>query len=124
MKKYRITFINANETTCLSSSTFSWFNTTEYVSLTKVEKFYEVNIENLHHTMLDYIFQLKENCTPTNCSCEARRWDFSVGQEATLVVIVDCAGRQLTSLPSPLPANTIALNISNNNVSCCFIYTI
>ncbi|KRT83062.1 hypothetical protein AMK59_3987 [Oryctes borbonicus] len=43
MKQYQITFVNANKTTCLSSNTFSWFNTTEYVSLTKVEQFYEVN---------------------------------------------------------------------------------
>ncbi|GJQ83264.1 hypothetical protein Trydic_g8858 [Trypoxylus dichotomus] len=101
MKQYHITFVNANKTTCLSSNTFSWFNTTEYVSLTKVHQFYEV----------------KKNCTLENCSCEAPRWDFSVGQEVTLVMMVDCAGRQLTSLPSPLPANTIALNISNNNIT-------
>ncbi|KAK9709143.1 hypothetical protein QE152_g26792 [Popillia japonica] len=101
MKRYNITFVNANKTTCLLLlDTSTWLNKTESVSLTEVEHYYE----------------LKKNCTLENCSCEAYRWDF-IRPEATLTMMVDCSGKQLTALPSPLPANTIALNISNNNIT-------
>lgn len=34
-----------------------------------------------------------------------------------MAVEVDCSGNQLTRLPQRLPPNTIALNVSYNNVS-------
>lgn len=43
IKRQELNFNNRNETYCLSSKTFHWFNSTEQVPLTQVETINEVN---------------------------------------------------------------------------------
>lgn len=50
------------------------------------------------------------------CQCNFRRLDIVEGKPPTLAVNVDCSGMQLPELPEKLPRNTIALNVSYNNV--------
>lgn len=56
------------------------------------------------------------------CQCNFRRLDIVEGKPPTLVVNVDCSGIQITELPEKLPRNTIALNVSCNNVRKYYIF--
>merc|ERR550539_962875 len=42
---------------------------------------------------------------PAECSCSSSG------------VVVDCSNRGLTKIPSPLPKDTVTLNLSNNNIT-------
>lgn len=56
------------------------------------------------------------------CQCNFRRLDIVEGKPPTLAVNVDCSGIQLTELPDKLPRNTIALNVSYNNVCIQYFF--
>lgn len=100
LKRTELHFKNENETFCLSSKTFHWFNSTELVPLNQVIS----------------VHQLRKECS-INCTCEPYRLDIVPGKPPTFAVFVNCSGLQLSSLPEILPPNTIALNISNNNIT-------
>ncbi|KYM76611.1 Protein halfway [Atta colombica] len=104
----QITFNRENETVCSSMATWHWFNTTEQVPLSQVL----------------YLSLLQTECPKGDtwqCQCDIRRLDIIEGKPPTHAVSVDCSGMQLTELPEKLPQNTIALNISYNNVCATFL---
>lgn len=49
------------------------------------------------------------NACPRPCDCAPYRYDRSL-------IEVNCSGKQLTSVPGPLPANTRLLDLSNNTL--------
>ncbi|KAK0074967.1 hypothetical protein PV325_007581 [Microctonus aethiopoides] len=94
----QIVFNRENETVCSASKTWHWFNTTEQVPLK----------------------QLQTECPKGEnwqCQCSFGRLDIVEGKPPTLAVNVDCSGIQLSELPDRLPRNTIALNVSYNNIT-------
>ncbi|XP_043282733.1 protein halfway isoform X2 [Venturia canescens] len=100
----RINFNRENKTSCSASKTWHWFNTTEQVPLKQVR----------------YLSLLQTECPKGEnwqCQCNFRRMDIAEGKPPTLAVNVDCSGIQLTELPDKLPRNTIALNVSYNNIT-------
>ncbi|KAI4495539.1 hypothetical protein M0802_008551 [Mischocyttarus mexicanus] len=100
----QINFNKENETVCSASKTWHWFNTTEQVPLQQVR----------------YLSLLQTECPKGDswqCQCNFRRLDIVEGKPPTLAVNVDCSGIQLTELPEKLPRNTIALNVSYNNIT-------
>ncbi|XP_012272897.1 protein halfway isoform X2 [Orussus abietinus] len=100
----QINFNRENETVCSASKTWHWFNTTEQVPLKQVR----------------YLSLLQTECPKSEawqCQCNFRRLDIVEGKPPTLAVNVDCSGIQLTELPEKLPRNTIALNVSYNNIT-------
>lgn len=100
----QIKFNRENETVCSASKTWHWFNTTERVPLKQVQ----------------YLSRLETECPRGlnwQCHCKFRRMDIVEGKQPTLAVEVDCTGNQLTELPQTLPHHTIALNVSNNNIT-------
>ncbi|XP_051173191.1 protein halfway isoform X2 [Leptopilina boulardi] len=100
----QINFNRENDTLCSASKTWHWFNTTEQVPLKEVL----------------YLSQLQTECPKGEnwqCQCNFRRMDIVEGKPPTLAVNVDCGGIQLTELPEKLPPNTIALNVSYNNIT-------
>lgn len=100
----QINFNHENETVCSASKTWHWFNTTEQVPLKQVR----------------YLSLLQTECPKGDtwqCQCNFRRLDIVEGKPPTLAVNVDCSGIQITELPEKLPRNTIALNVSYNNIT-------
>ncbi|KAL2715101.1 protein halfway isoform X2 [Vespula squamosa] len=100
----QINFNRENETVCSASKTWHWFNTTEQVPLQQVR----------------YLSLLQTECPKGDtwqCQCNFGRLDIVEGKPPTLAVNVDCSGIQLTELPDKLPRNTIALNVSYNNIT-------
>ncbi|XP_025420320.1 protein halfway isoform X3 [Sipha flava] len=93
-------FINPNETFCLSSIGFHWFNSTEKLALSQVE-------------IINKIF---EDC-PQNCSCKSYGYDMVQDTSTLHTVQVDCSYKQLSNLPENLPENTVLLNVTNNNIT-------
>lgn len=53
----------------------------------------------------------------SNCTCQQSRIDLIPGQAPIYAIDVNCSNRGLRHMPTPLPQNTIVLNITNNNVS-------
>ncbi|KAJ3661945.1 hypothetical protein Zmor_006317 [Zophobas morio] len=100
LQRTELHFSNINNSFCIFTKTFQWFNSTESVPLIQV-------IE---------IDKLRKDCLP-NCTCEPKRLDIVSGKQATIKVEVNCSGQNWISLPRPLPANTFALNVSNNNIT-------
>lgn len=99
-RQEHLEFKHHNESKCLTSKNFNWFNSTEYLPLEQVE----------------LVHSLRTNCLP-NCTCEPSRMDFKEGKTPTVAASVTCVGLQLTALPTPLPANTVFLNVSHNNIT-------
>lgn len=97
--KSELHFENANKTFCKFKKTFHWFNSTILLPLVQVES----------------VYRAPKDCWG-NCTCEPYRLDIVPGKSPTFSLLVDCAGKQLTDMPSVVPENTIALNITNNNV--------
>ncbi|KAK0160382.1 hypothetical protein PV328_007796 [Microctonus aethiopoides] len=100
----QIVFNRENETVCSASKTWHWFNTTEQVPLKQVR----------------YLSLLQTECPKGEnwqCQCSFGRLDIVEGKPPTLAVNVDCSGIQLSELPDRLPRNTIALNVSYNNIT-------
>lgn len=101
MNTTKLHFLRGNETFCLLPKTFNWFNTTDQIPLNQVETYRELE---------------KKTCSD-NCTCKAQRLDLLPDKPPTFAVKVDCSGKQMTEMPTNLPPNTIALNISNNNIT-------
>lgn len=101
MNNTELSFIKESETYCLFPKTFHWFNTTEKIPLKQVKTYNEIE---------------KKSCSD-NCTCKAQRLDLIADKEPTFAVMVDCSGKEMMEMPTNLPNNTIALNISNNNIS-------
>ncbi|CAH0381666.1 unnamed protein product [Bemisia tabaci] len=104
-KKNNLHFRNEkNETFCSLSYNFDWFNATQIISLDQVA----------------VINKLNEECPKSekfSCTCSAYRTDLVGGQQPTFTAKVDCSKQNLTELPPNLPANTIFLNVSHNNIT-------
>ncbi|XP_017780123.1 PREDICTED: protein halfway [Nicrophorus vespilloides] len=100
IRRSDIQFNNRNRTWCLSSKTFDWFNSTELVPLEQIER----------------VNELRKDCT-INCTCQPLRFDIVPGKSPIINVYVSCTSQHLTELPSPLPPNTKALNVSFNNIT-------
>ncbi|XP_027836855.2 protein halfway isoform X1 [Aphis gossypii] len=98
--KYKLYFKKYNETFCMSSLSFHWFNSTEKVALNQVE----------------IINKLYEDC-PLNCSCKWHGIEMVQETKTLHTVEVDCSNKQLSSLPENLPENTVLLNVTNNNIT-------
>lgn len=98
--KSELHFENANKTFCKFKKTFHWFNSTILLPLVQVES----------------VYRAPKDCWG-NCTCEPYRLDIVPGKSPTFSLLVDCAGKQLTDMPSVVPENTIALNITNNNIT-------
>lgn len=101
MNNTELSFVRDSETYCLFPKTFHWFNTTEKIPLRQVKTYNEIE---------------KKSCGD-NCTCKAHRLDLVQFKDPTFAVLVDCSGKQMTEMPTKLPPNTIALNISNNNIT-------
>ncbi|XP_045464504.1 protein halfway isoform X2 [Harmonia axyridis] len=103
LKRAELFFNNYNETNCSSSKTFHWFNSTEHLPL--------IRIIGLH--------ELSKDCNKmnSNCTCEPSRVDLIPGKTPIFAIDVNCSNRGLTQMPTPLPPNTIVLNITNNNIT-------
>ncbi|XP_074116172.1 protein halfway-like [Cotesia typhae] len=100
----QIIFNRENETVCSASKTWRWFNTTEQVPLEQVR----------------LLSLLQTECpkgTTWQCQCSFIRLNIVQGEKPVMAVEVDCSGNQLTRLPQRLPPNTIALNVSYNNIT-------
>lgn len=103
IERGNVTFIEAESTFCQTNSTFHWFNSTDPMPIRQ----------------LDIIRQLDSEC-PSLCVCTPERLTYVENEEGTRMLYalkVDCSNLGLTSLPKTLPETTIALNVSNNNVS-------
>ncbi|VVC45541.1 Hypothetical protein CINCED_3A009440 [Cinara cedri] len=98
--KYKLNFVKHNETFCMSSLSFHWFNTTEKVALREVEG----------------IKKLREDC-PINCTCNWHGLDMVQDTITLQTIQVHCSNKQLSNLPENLPENTVLLNITNNNIT-------
>lgn len=100
LKRTELHFNNENDTFCMSSNTFFWFNSTELVPLNQVVS----------------VHMLRKDCI-INCTCEPSRLNIVPGKPPTFALFVNCSNLKLTSLPLVLPPHTITLNVSNNNIS-------
>ncbi|XP_031781227.1 protein halfway isoform X1 [Nasonia vitripennis] len=100
----QIIFNRENETVCSSSKTWHWFNATAQVPLKQVR----------------YLSSLQTECPKGKnwqCACEFSRLELLKDKLPTFAVRVDCSNIQLIQLPEKLPRNTIALNVSYNNIT-------
>lgn len=108
IERGNVTFIEADSTFCQTNQTYHWFNSTDPMPIRQ----------------LDIMKQLNSECPSFpghgNCSCTPERLTYVENEEGTRMVYalkVDCSNLGLTSLPQTLPETTVALNVSNNNVS-------
>lgn len=111
VERGNVKFVAPDTTHCLLNTTYNWFNTTEYMPIRQLERIKQLHIE----------------CPRIpgygNCSCEPERlfvFDETVPAKQNLVLTfakVDCSNLGLTELPAKLPASTIFLNVSNNNIT-------
>ncbi|KAJ3629863.1 hypothetical protein MTP99_014228 [Tenebrio molitor] len=106
LQRTELHFSNINNSFCFFPKTFHWFNSTEFVPLTQVIGIHE----------------LRKDCRK-NCTCEPSRLDIVSGKQPTISVAVNCSGQNWISLPTPLPANTFALNVSNNNITTLELFS-
>uniref|UniRef100_A0A224XPH9 Protein phosphatase 1 n=1 Tax=Panstrongylus lignarius TaxID=156445 RepID=A0A224XPH9_9HEMI len=100
----QLNFNNRNSTSCLTSQSFHWFNSTSLVSLEQVE----------------LLQGLEKECPEGinyRCNCSTHRAELIQGKPTTFSLKVDCSGQNLTELPPKLPPNTILLDVSNNNIT-------
>lgn len=95
-------FVDPDKTFCLSNQTFNWFNSTDRIPITQLER----------------MRQLQQEC-PENCKCEAEQMNYegTGGNRLVFYAKVDCSNAGLTELPYKLPSNMLTLNISNNKVN-------
>lgn len=109
IERGNVTFKEADSTYCQTNQTYHWFNSTDPMPIRQ----------------LDIMKQLNSECPSFpehgNCSCTPERLTYVENEQGTRMVYaikVDCSNLGLTVLPKTLPETTIALNVSNNNVSC------
>ncbi|XP_049873712.1 protein halfway isoform X2 [Pectinophora gossypiella] len=102
---FLVTFKNYEKTKCALDLQFNWFA--------------EVQIVNIDH--LKKQKELNASCAliqppNMNCTCVLNRLEL-LGGEVTNLVEVDCSQRHLREMPTNLPANTVKLNVSYNNIT-------
>ncbi|XP_022837880.1 protein halfway isoform X2 [Spodoptera litura] len=100
-----VTFLKYRDTYCALDISFNWFK--------------DVRVVQIDHLRIQK--ELNESCrnikpANINCTCIPERLEFS-GDVITNLVAVDCSQRNLTSLPTNLPHNTVKLNVSYNNIT-------
>uniref|UniRef100_A0A182P1N5 LRRNT domain-containing protein n=1 Tax=Anopheles epiroticus TaxID=199890 RepID=A0A182P1N5_9DIPT len=100
--KSGVKFNDPESTFCLTNRTFNWFNSTDSLPLHQLET----------------IQRVQDEC-PENCTCELDRLNFDLNntERKTITTRVACTGLGLTKFPDRLPAGTVTLNISNNNIT-------
>ncbi|XP_053659882.1 protein halfway [Anopheles marshallii] len=100
--KSGVKFKDPESTFCLTNRTFNWFNSTDSLPLHQLET----------------IQRVQDEC-PENCTCELDRLNFDLNntERKTITTRVACTGLGLTKFPDRLPAGTVTLNISNNNIT-------
>ncbi|XP_058127454.1 protein halfway [Anopheles ziemanni] len=97
-----VKFKDPESTFCLTNRTFNWFNSTDSLPLHQLEM----------------IQRVQDEC-PEKCTCELDRLNFDLNntERKTITTRVACTGLGLTKFPDRLPAGTVTLNISNNNIT-------
>lgn len=106
MERGGVHFVDPDGTFCLTNQTFTWFNSTDSVSLGE----------------LVMLRQMPNEC-PTiagrgSCKCDTTRMMYEhSSKHFRISAQVDCSNMGLTALPDKLPENTVFLNVSMNNVS-------
>lgn len=125
MENKNVNVVDTDYTYCLTNQTYAWFNSSDSVSVSELER----------------LIQLNSECPLIpghgRCKCESERMTFVVRieykQKKNIYIVyflvyffqkkqfrinarVDCSNMGLTELPKNLPVNTIFLNVSNNNV--------
>lgn len=100
--KDKITFVQKEETSCLTNTTFNWFDSTVNIPLEKLE----------------LTMRLEEEC-PKPCHCKLERLNFDLNntEKKTITTQVNCSGQGLTDFPETLPPETVTLDVSNNNIT-------
>uniref|UniRef100_A0A182JVS7 LRRNT domain-containing protein n=1 Tax=Anopheles christyi TaxID=43041 RepID=A0A182JVS7_9DIPT len=100
--KSGVKFKDPESTFCLTNRTFNWFNSTDSLPLHQLET----------------IQRVQDEC-PENCTCELDRLNFDLNntERKTITTRVACTGLGLIKFPDRLPAGTVTLNISNNNIT-------
>ncbi|XP_052862908.1 protein halfway, partial [Anopheles cruzii] len=100
--KSGVKFKDPESTFCLTNRTFNWFNSTDTLPLHQLET----------------IQRVQDEC-PENCTCELDRLNFDLNntERKTITIRVDCSSLGLAKFPEKLPAGTVTLNISNNNIT-------
>ncbi|KFB41825.1 AGAP000601-PA-like protein [Anopheles sinensis] len=100
--KSGVKFKEPESTFCLTNRTFNWFNSTDSLPLHQLEM----------------IQRVQDEC-PEKCTCELDRLNFDLNntERKTITTRVACTGLGLTKFPDRLPAGTVTLNISNNNIT-------
>ena len=104
-----VTFLYKDSSFCLKNNSYTWFNTTDYISITNWEK----------------TEQLATYCSEQlkHCKCNAHLASGQSNEDGIEVsnlifhAIVDCSNLGLSKLPLKLPENTITLNVSNNRIT-------
>lgn len=96
----KLTFTNENETFCITSKDFAWFQTTATLPFSQLKRVHE----------------LQKNCV-LNCTCSMYRLNLSQVKLASFEVAVNCSNKKFSALPVPLPPNTIFLDVSSNNIT-------
>ncbi|XP_034239968.1 protein halfway [Thrips palmi] len=97
-------FRHENNTHCLASRSFHWFNSTDRMSLSS----------------LMVLNKLEQECPRGEsepCICRTAMLDMILKKTPKYSFSVDCSNKRLTKLPATLPKNTISLNISSNKIS-------
>ncbi|CAH0547930.1 unnamed protein product [Brassicogethes aeneus] len=104
LNRTNLEFIKENNTFCSSDAIFDdvWFNNVEIISLTTCKEWHKVTVEN--------------NCFK-NCTCTTKILKYPATTTVDVYVSLSCAGQEFLSLPTPLPAKTFSLNVSNNNIT-------
>ncbi|KAL1377588.1 hypothetical protein pipiens_016162 [Culex pipiens pipiens] len=100
--KHNITFVQEQETFCLTSRTFNWFESEVVIRLQQLQA----------------ADQLQQNC-PRLCRCELERLNFDLNntEKKTITAKVNCSGLNFTDFPETLPPDTVTLDVSNNNIT-------
>ncbi|XP_041979179.1 protein halfway [Aricia agestis] len=96
-------FLNYNRTNCALDLRQGWFEDVQIVQIDHLRVQKELNAS------------CREIRPAANCTCVADRLKL-IGDAISLVA-VDCSARGLTTLPTNLPANTVKLNVSYNNIT-------
>ncbi|GLH12021.1 hypothetical protein R5R35_014037 [Gryllus longicercus] len=102
-KKKSLEFRNRNITVCSALKDFHWFQSAVTISLSHLED------------VLDR--QCAETVGRHGCRCIIHRYIPRVNETILIALLVNCSNLQLKSLPSQLPPNTVALDVSNNNIT-------
>ncbi|XP_069690480.1 protein halfway isoform X2 [Periplaneta americana] len=94
-------FLNKNNTACTVLREEYWFPV----------------VSTLTFHQLDQLDKVDEQCRKdTPCTCQVIRYLILEDQSLSLHISANCSGKNLTALPD-VPAHTVSLNISNNNIT-------